>query len=96
MSVSVTMTIKAGRGKFDELKEKLGANLVATRAFAGCEMISLVAPRGDSDVLLLIEQWEKLENFHAYKAWRTESGTSVLSGDLVTEPPTVVISDVLI
>lgn len=95
MSVSVTMTIKAASGKFEELKEKLSANLVATRGFSGCEMVSLAAPREESNVLLLLERWKQLGDFHSYKAWRIRSKTSVLSGDLVAEPPTVIIADVL-
>ena len=32
---------------------------------------------------MLIEDWESAEKYDAYKAWRQESGTSVLRGDLV-------------
>lgn len=91
----MTMTIKAGPGKFEELKDKLSANLVATRKFDGCEMVSLVAPRDEANVLYWFEKWQKLEDFHAYKAWRTESKTSVFTGGFVAESPTVVIGDVL-
>ena len=95
MSVSVTMRITAANGKMTELKERLISNLAGTREFTGAEQITLLEPREHVDVLLLIEQWDKIESFQAYKKWRNESGTSVLAGDLVAKAPDVTISDIL-
>lgn len=95
MSVSVTIVIEAAEGKADELRQRLIENLEQTRAFAGNELISLVQPREQPGQLLLIERWARLEDFHAYKAWRHETNTSVLAGDLVAGPPQVTIGDVL-
>lgn len=91
----MTITITAEEGKLEELKTKLTANLPVTREFTGNELVRLVAPQDDSNTLLLIQEWESSEAYHAYKAWRTETGSSALVPGLVTGPPKVVFSDIL-
>jgi len=93
MTVVVNIEVKAADGRKQELMDKLASILPDTQAFVGCLSVEVVVPRDEDDYIWLLERWEAIENFHAYKAWRTESGTSVLASDLVDGPSRVIIAD---
>ena len=79
----ITISFDATSGNRDALVAKLESILSDTRAFDGCNAITLVESTDRPGSLMLIEDWESAEKYDAYKAWRQESGTSVLRGDLV-------------
>lgn len=79
----VTITFSATDGNRDALVAKLLSILPDTRAFEGCNSITFVEAQAAPGTLTLIEDWESAEHYDAYKAWRRESGTSVLGSDLV-------------
>lgn len=79
----VNIAFTAAPGKRDELVDTLVGILPDTRAFDGCNTIAFTESADSPGSLLLIEDWDSMEQYEAYKAWRRESGTSVLGGDLV-------------
>ncbi len=87
----VNIAFTAAPGKRDELVDTLVSILPDTRAFDGCNSIAFTESADSPGALLLIEDWDSMEQYDAYKAWRRESGTSVLGGDLV-EPDSVATS----
>ena len=95
MSISVTISVTAAEGKFQELRDKLLANLPVTKEFDGLEALRLVAPNEPAGTLFLIEEWASVDDYHAYKAFRTESGSSALRPDLIAGPPEVVFGEIL-
>lgn len=79
----VNIAFQASPGKRDELVNTLLGILPETEAFDGCNDITFTESQDESGALLLIEDWQSLKHYETYKAWRRESGTSVLGGDLV-------------
>ena len=88
MAITMTIQFSAPEGRHGELVAKLHEILPDTRAFEGCDRVELFE-RDDSNQLLLFETWATAEQYEAYKAWRRDSGTSILSSDLVDGPPDV-------
>lgn len=87
MSLIITIAFDAAEGKRDALVDKLLGILDETRAFGGCEQITFTEELDRPGSLLLVEKWASTTHYDAYKAWRRESGTSVLAGDLVGGTP---------
>lgn len=87
MTVTITIAFDAAEGKRDELIEAMIGVIPDTMAFDGCQSIQFVESTEEAGSLLLIEDWESLEHYGRYKAWRAESGTSVLSMGLVRDSP---------
>lgn len=79
----VTIAFHAAHDKRDQLVETLQSILPDTRAFNGCNSVILVESTETEGQLLLIEDWESAADYDAYKAWRRESGTTVLGSDMV-------------
>ena len=79
----VTISFLAADGNRDELVEKMQSILPDTMAFDGCRDITLTESTETPGLLMLLEDWESAEHYAKYKAWRAQSGTSVLAGDLV-------------
>ena len=79
----VTISFQAAEGKRDDLVETMQSILPDTRAFDGCNSITLTESTETPGLLMLLEDWETADHYAEYKKWRAESGTSVLSGDLV-------------
>ena len=87
MSLIFTIEFDAADGERDALVDKLLSVLHETRAFDGCEQINFTESTSQPGTLLLIEKWASNEHYDAYKTWRRETGTSVLSSDLVAGAP---------
>jgi len=79
----VTIAFRAAPQKRDDLVNTLIGILPDTRAFDGCNQITFTEAADDPGSLLLVEDWASEERYEAYKAWRRDSGTSVLGSDLV-------------
>ena len=73
MSVLVNLEIPVKEGKLEEFLDYLREILVDTRAYEGCISLNTYHETGTSTVLL-IEEWERMENQESYMQWRTETG----------------------
>lgn len=83
MTITVTIAFQAAEGQRDALVAKMIEIIPDTLAYDGCQRIEFVESVDAAGSLLLIEDWESTEHYDAYKAWRRESGTSVLGSGLV-------------
>lgn len=95
MSIALTIAITTTEANREELVNSFRAILPDTRAFEGCQSVQLAADAEDPTKLILIEFWESAERYDAYRAWRAESGTSVLASDLVVGHQTLTSGEVI-
>jgi len=87
MSVLVNLEIPVKKGRIEDFFDYLRNVLVDTRAYEGCIRLETYHEMENSTVLL-IEEWEKIENQEAYMQWRTETGlvealSEFLDGELI-------------
>ena len=87
MSVLVNLEIPVKKERIEDFFNYLRDILVDTRAYEGCIRLETYHDMEDSKVLL-IEEWEKIENQESYMQWRTETGlvealTEFLDGELI-------------
>ena len=87
MSVLVNLEIPVKEERLEDFFDFLQNALIETRAYEGCLGLNTYHEIGSSTVLL-IEEWEKIENQESYMDWRTETGMvesmyGFLDGELV-------------
>ena len=73
MSVLVNLEIPVKKERIEDFFNYLRDILVDTRAYEGCIRLETYHDMENSKVLL-IEEWEKIENQESYMQWRTETG----------------------
>lgn len=87
MSVLVNLEIPVKKERIEDFFDYLRDILVDTRAYEGCIRLDTYHEMENSKVLL-IEEWEKIENQESYMQWRNETGlvealTEFLDGELI-------------
>jgi len=87
MSVLVNLEIPVKKDRIEDFFDYLRNVLVDTRAYQGCIRLKTYHEIENSTVLL-IEEWDKIENQEAYMQWRAETGllealSEFLDGELV-------------
>ena len=73
MSVLVNLEIPVKKERIEDFFDYLRDILVDTRAYEGCIRLDTYHEMENSKVLL-IEEWEKIENQESYMQWRNETG----------------------
>tara|TARA_Y100001936_G_scaffold19487_1_gene16507 strand:- start:985 stop:1278 length:294 start_codon:yes stop_codon:yes gene_type:complete len=87
VSVLVNLEIPVKKERIEDFFNYLRDVLVDTRAYEGCIRLETYHDMENSKVLL-IEEWEKIENQESYMQWRTETGLvealeEFLDGELI-------------
>ena len=87
MSLLVNLEIPVKKERIEDFFNYLRDILVDTRAYEGCIRLETYHDMENSKVLL-IEEWEKIENQESYMQWRTETGLvealeEFLDGELI-------------
>tara|TARA_A100001388_G_scaffold167782_1_gene125321 strand:+ start:617 stop:910 length:294 start_codon:yes stop_codon:yes gene_type:complete len=87
VSVLVNLEIPVKKERIEDFFDYLRDILVDTRAYEGCIRLDTYHEMENSKVLL-IEEWEKIENQESYMQWRIETGlvealTEFLDGELI-------------
>ena len=87
MSGLVNLEIPVKKERIEDFFDYLRDILVDTRAYEGCIRLDTYHEMENSKVLL-IEEWEKIENQESYMQWRIETGlvealTEFLDGELI-------------
>ena len=87
MSVLVNLEIPVKKDRIEDFFDYLRDILVDTRAYEGCIRLDTYHEMENSKVLL-VEEWEKIENQESYMQWRIETGlvealTEFLDGELI-------------
>ncbi len=85
MTVIVEGTVK-NNDEFDALMRSI---LADTRAYDGCEGITVHRNLEESANIMLIEQWETRAHYDKYLAWREETGVLAKIVELLEGPPNI-------
>ena len=88
MSVMVTLEMPVKPDMLDDYLNILKEALVETRAYKGCKSVTTLVDQENSSVVL-VEEWDSVEDQQAYITWRTETGlidavSPFMQGELVT------------
>jgi len=91
MAVTAFLDLHLRADALDRAPEAIAAILKDTRAFEGSLGLEVLEDLADPTHLTVVERWESAEHDAAYRAWRaTPEGASNL-GELLAEPPTLVL-----
>lgn len=86
MSTLVLFEADALAGKAEDLIALFEEILPDTRAFDGCEGVSVHRDQDAPDRLVLLERWTSRSHYEVYLRWRAERGDPRLAA-LLTRPP---------
>ncbi len=75
MATTVVLSMSAKPGQGAALAAAFEEILPDTRAYQGCNGVTVHQNAGDSDGLILIEHWDSAEDHASYSNWRKDSGT---------------------
>lgn len=74
MSVLILVDVKIKPQSFDDLKNWMRNNLHDTRAFDGCNGITIQRNQDDPNNVIFVEDWESRSHYEKYLAFRSERG----------------------
>ena len=88
MSVMITLEMPVKPDMLEDYLNILKGALVETRAYKGCRSVTTLVDQETSSIVL-VEEWESVEDQQAYIAWRVETGlmdaiAPFMQGELVT------------
>ena len=89
MSILVLLQISAQPDKVAALKAAFGGLLPDTRAYDGCEGITVHTDQDDPTRIVLLERWASRGHYERYFAWRVERGDLDALGALTAGPPSI-------
>lgn len=89
MAVTVLLEVKAKAGTGGDLLGTFKAILPDTRAFDGCIGVDVYQNQDDSDVIVLVEQWDSKPHYEKYLGWRQETGLLDQLGQAIDGPPSI-------
>jgi quinol monooxygenase YgiN len=87
MAVTALLELQLKADSLETAQTIIHATLTATRAFPGCQGVTVLVDSDDPTHVVLHETWESLERDRAYRAWRaTPEGASDLGSVLAAAP----------
>ena len=87
MAITAILDLQLKAESLENAHAVIHATLTDTRAFPGCQWVSVLVDSGDPAHVVLFETWESIEHDRAYRAWRaTPEGASEL-GSILAAPP---------
>ena len=87
MAVSVLLELSVKPDQVEAVTSSLKAHLPDTRAYDGCNGLTVHANQDENANLVLISQWDSRRHYERYFAWREETGMIEEMGPLLTAPP---------
>lgn len=91
MSVTAILDVQFKPESLDEGLEVLRRELPRTRAFDGCESVTVVQDRDDPTRVLAVERWVSLDADAAYRTWRAGEGAITEMPSLVARAPRLTV-----
>ena len=88
MSTLVHFEADALAGKAEDLIALFQEVLPDTRAYDGCEGVTVHRDQDAPDRLVLLERWSSRSRYEEYLQWRAERGDPRLAA-LLTRPPAI-------
>lgn len=86
MSIQVILTFNLKPTEVEKVKASFRDVLPDTRAFEGCEDISVIQSRHDPNTMVILERWAIPEAYESYFKWRTDAGTISMINESCTTP----------
>ena len=88
MSVMITLEMPVKPEMLEDYLNILKGALVETRSYKGCRSVTTLVDQETSSVVL-VEEWDSVDDQQAYMAWRMETGLidaigPFMQGELVT------------
>lgn len=94
MAVVALLDLQLKPDALEKSYQVISEVLVATRAFAGNQGVTVLIDTEDPAHVIVHESWESIEADDAYRAWRaTPEGASAL-GEIIVKAPTLTRLDV--
>ncbi len=87
--MSVLVLLEVNATKPDELEAFFREELHHTRAFEGCEGLTIHRNMDDSNNLVIVENWETREHYEKYFKWREDRGDLDKLGPMSAGPPSI-------
>ncbi len=86
-SVTVTVVLELKPEAVEPFCQAMPKTLEATGVFAGFRDIRLLRHKDNPNRVIMIEEWDSVEAYQAYVAWRQESGAMDGFADLLAAAP---------
>lgn len=87
MAITAILELRLKADMLATAHQVIHATLTDTRAFPGCQGVTVLVDGDDPAHVVLYETWESVGHDRAYRAWRaTPEGASEL-GSIVAGPP---------
>lgn len=87
--VIVTVKLSVKPDRLEELVNMLGAMFPVTRLRKGFRDIQLLKSGIESNVVLLLEEWDTAQDFQAYIEFRVEAGEMATISEMTDRPPEI-------
>lgn len=93
MAVASILDLRLKADSLDTALKVIHETLVATRAFPGCQGVSVLVDSADPTHVSLYEAWESIERDQAYRQWRASGDPAAVSGlgAILAGPPTLTV-----
>lgn len=89
MAVIVTFEVRSKADKQQQMLEFLRGILPDTRAYQGCQGLTLLVDQDQPTSFVVHEQWDTRGHYEHYLAWRHSSGTVAAIAELLDGQPLV-------
>ena len=89
MAVTIILEIQAKKGTGNDLLATMKGILPETRNYDGCIGLNVYQNQDDSDVMVLVENFESKAHYEKYLAWREETGVLQKLGAALEGPPSI-------
>jgi quinol monooxygenase YgiN len=74
MSILLIAEVKVKSEQIDNMKSFMKEILPDTRSFTGNEGIDIYFDTEEKDMMVLIEKWQSVDDYHKYHEWRMSTG----------------------
>ena len=74
MSILVLVDVQIKPEKFNDLKSWMKNNLPDTRAFDGCNGLTIQRDQNDPGHMVFVQDWDSKAQYEKYLEWRSERG----------------------
>ena len=89
MAVTIILEIQAKKGTGNDFLAMMKGILPETRSYDGCIGLNVYQNQDDSDVMVLVENFESKAHYEKYLAWREETGVLQQLGAALEGPPSI-------
>ncbi len=95
MAITEVLDLKFKPESVEPFKEWAKQELVHTRAWEGCEGLTVHSVQDDPTNLVIIGHWTSKESYEGYIAWRTEKGDMAKLGSMLSAEPVLKLTDIV-